>query len=84
MSRGRRMAALLMGIPPAGGLLLLSWQEQTEACLGLACASKPSYSYKQSITVFCYWLLDASPLCQPNCISVPEEPPGLLYTTILI
>lgn len=51
LGRGGGVAALLMGVTRAGGLLQLSWQEQTEAHPGLACTSKPSCSHRQSITV---------------------------------
>lgn len=45
-------------------------------CLGLAdnqgVCSKPSYSYKWSITVVATGFQDASPLCQRNGIRSPE------------
>lgn len=48
---GRCTVALWMGVTLAVGLLQEGyWQKHPDTCLGPACASKPSYSHKHSIT----------------------------------
>lgn len=60
--QGKRDSRVSDGRTPSWWAIAVVVQDQTEVCLRLACASKPSYSYTQRALLF---LLLAS-RCQPT------------------